>query len=133
MSWNLGSVDDILKLRSYMGKGKCRRWEGRIWLHLCNLQWRWLFVIQWWNGACNCTSMVHKNLMVPSLFLTLFPFIPLTGPNFQWAFWWKFSQKLKNVGHKLYWPLSNLKRVVEYLTAACKNLLVSGFFEHLAY
>jgi hypothetical protein len=29
------------------------------------------------------TSMVHKNLMVPSLFLTLFPFIPLTGPNFQ--------------------------------------------------
>jgi len=28
-------------------------------------------------------AIVHKNLMVPSLFLTLFPFIPLTGPNFQ--------------------------------------------------
>jgi hypothetical protein len=39
--------------------------------------------------------MVHKNLMVPSLFLTLFPFILLTGPNFQWAFWWTFSHKKK--------------------------------------
>ncbi len=75
-------------VKANVGDGK-----GEFGSILTNRQWRWLFIIQWWNGACNCTSMVHKNLMVPSLFLTLFPFILLRGPNFQWAFWRKFSHK----------------------------------------
>jgi hypothetical protein len=58
-----------------------------------NLWWRWLLAIQQWKDVCDCTSMVHKNLVIPSLFKTLFPFIPFVGPNFHEPFSENSQQK----------------------------------------